>query len=269
LTRDDHGIGSGEHTVTELSVPSVEEALRNVLGIMEQAGFKVNQEVKVVVDERLSFMGYASRRSQSHVIVISGFAVKSSMLEGLLAHELSHIYRNITNHPSHREPLIASLARSFINSHNLDQDYEKEVLHQAMNHIQDLYADDIAFEVLKAYGGVTSPLEQLGEFFLGWIKEEPARGGARERDEWVNASILLNNCFAISNMERHKIKGTQIERARLSNNRFLNQITPSVVMRFDYFNKFMVGLKEDISEAEFGEQMREYLRNFFDIVRIV
>jgi len=245
---------------------SVEEALRNVLHMMEQAGFKINQEVKVVVDEKLPFMGYTSRQWQSHVIVVSGFALKSPILEGLLTHELSHVYRNITGHPSHSESLIASLMRLFIESHELDRDYEQEVLHQAINHIQDLYADDVAIKVLAAYNGMAPSLEQLGEFFLGWIKEEPAKSSARRRDQWVNASILLNNCFAVSNMERHEITEGQIEKAKVSNDRFLNRIKPGAAMRFSFFNRFMVGLKEDVSEAEFHEQMSEYLRDFLDLV---
>jgi len=244
---------------------NVEEALRNVLSMMEQAGFRIDQDVKVIVDKNLPFMGYTSRQWQRHVIVVSGFALDSPMLEGLLTHELSHVYRNITHHPSHSDPLITGLMRVFIDGHKLDRDYEQEILHQAINHIQDLYADDIAFRVLAGHDGTTR-LQQLGDFFLGWIKEEPATTGARRRDQWVNASMLLNNSFAVSNMERHKITERQIEEARLSNDRFLNRIKSSAAMRFSYFNRFMVGLEEDVSEAGFREQMKEYLRNFLNVV---
>ena len=245
---------------------SVEEPLRNVLSMMERAGFEINQDVRVVVDEKLAFMGYTSRRWQSHIIVVSGHAVKSPMLEGLLAHELSHVYRNTTGHPSHSESLIANLMRLFIESHNLDRDYEQEILHQVINHVQDLYADDIAIKVLAANRGTAPRVEQLGEFFLGWIKEEPARSGARRRDQWINASILLNNSFAVSNMERHKIAERLIEKAKMSNQRFLSRIKASAAGRFSYFNAFMVSLKEDISESEFREQMKEYLQSFLDVV---
>ncbi len=245
---------------------SVEEALRNVLDKMEQAGFEINQEVKVAVDEKLPFMGYTSRRWQTHLIVVSGFALKSPMLEGLLTHELSHVYRNITNHPSHSEPLIEDLMRLFIDDHKLDKKYEQGILHQVINHIQDLYADDVSIRVLTAHPTTAPDLQQLGEFFLGWIKENPSRSKAHRRDQWTNASILLNNCFAISNMERHGITESQIEKAKAINNRFLKQIKPNGAIWFEYFNKFMVGLKEDVSEDEFREQMREYLRNFLDVV---
>jgi len=244
---------------------NVEKALRNVLNMMEQAGFRINQNVKVIVNNKLPFMGYTSRQWQSHVIVVSGFAVESPMLEGLLTHELSHVYRTITNHPSHSEPLIASLMRVFINDHKLDRDYEQETLHQAINHIQDLYADDIAVRVLAAFHG-TPLLEQFGDFFLGWIKEEPATGGLRLRNRWVNASILLNNSFAISNMERHNMMEGRIEEAKLNNDRFLNRIKSSAAIQFSYFNRFMVDLEEDVSEVRFHEQMEEYLDNFLKVV---
>jgi hypothetical protein len=244
---------------------NIEEALRNVLDRMERAGFRIDQDVKVIVDRDLPFMGYTSRRWQSHLIVVSGFALDSPMLEGLLTHELSHVYRNITHHPSHSDLLIAGLMRLFIDTHRLGRDYNQEILHQAINHVQDLYADDIAIRVLATYHG-TPTLRQLGDFFLGWIKEEPATSGVRRRDQWVNASVLLNNSFAISNMERHRITESQIEKARLSNDRFLNRIKSSAAMQFSYFNKFMVGLEEDVSEAGLRELMKEYLGNFLNVV---
>lgn len=247
---------------------NVEEALRNVLNMMEQAGFRIDQNVKVIVDRELPFMGYASRRWGSHIIVVSGFALDSPMLEGLLAHELSHVYRNITHHPSHSDPIIAGLMRHFIDSHRLHRGYEQEILHQAINHVQDLYADDIAIRVLAAYDDNTR-LQQLGDFFLGWIKEEPATSGMSRKDQWINASILLNNSFAISNMERHNVAGGQIEEARLRNGRFLKRIRSSAAIRFDYFNRFMVSLKEDVSKARLREQLKEYLRNLLSLVDLI
>jgi hypothetical protein len=244
----------------------VEEALRRVLYMMEQAGFTINQEVKVFVDEKLPFMGYTSRQWRSHIIVVSGFAVKSPMLEGLLTHELSHVYRTITDHPSHSERLIGNLVLSFTDGHSLGRDYEQEILHQAINHIEDLYADDIVFRVLARDRDVAFPSEQFGEFFLGWIKEEPVRSRLHRRDQWINASILLNNSFAISNMERHRMAERWVEKARSINELLLNRVKPSAAIRFSYFNKFMVSLREEISENDFREEMTEYLQNLLALV---
>jgi hypothetical protein len=70
-------------------------------------------------------------------------------------------------------------------------------------------------------------------------------------------------------MERHKVAGGQIEKARLSNVRFLNRIRSSAAIRFDYFNRFMVSLKEDVSEAGLREQLKEYLRNLLSLVDMI
>jgi hypothetical protein len=67
-------------------------------------------------------------------------------------------------------------------------------------------------------------------------------------------------------MERHKVTEGQIEKARLSNVRFLNRIKSDAATQFNYFNRFMVDLEEDVSEAGLREQMKEYLRNFLNVV---
>ncbi len=243
----------------------VEEKLETVTDTMARAGFEIDQPVEVVVDENLPFMGYTSRHWQKHVIVVSGFAVKSPMLEGLLAHELSHVYRNVTNHPSHNEELLESVAVTFARLHDLSESYQSDMLHQAINHIQDLYADDIAIRVLTANQNKTAALDVLGEFFLGWIREEPVKSNSSRKDAWLNAGILLNNCFAVSNIQRRKVESFY-EKAESLNSRFLVKIDPRARRSFSYFNHFMVNLKERVADEEFRNQMNEYLERFWDVI---
>ena len=246
----------------------VAEKLRNVLDLMSRNGFEINQPVDLAVDENLPFMGYTSRRWQRHLIVVSGSAVGSPMLEGLLAHELSHVYRTLTNHPSHNEKIIAEAVGSLTQLQSLDEDYQAEVLHQAINHIQDLYADDIAVKVLMSEQDRAAVFEGLGEFFLDWIKEEPVNSGSRQKNAWANAGILLNNCFAVSNIQRRKVS-TVYEKAKSVNEKFLLRITPSAANNFRYFNRFMVNLKEDVSEQGFKEELQQYLGRFWDVVQTI
>jgi hypothetical protein len=233
--------------------------------MMKRAGFVIDQDVSVVVDEKLPFMGYTSRRAQSHTIVVSSFAASSEMLEGLLAHELSHVYRNITNHPSHNERIIAHLAGSFSNQHKLDADYQGEILHQVINHVQDLYADDISMKVLVNGESVLFDSKQLEEFFVEWIKEEPVKTSAARRDRWLNGAMMLSNCFALSNMQRHSIGDNKL-RAKSKSDTFLRRINPEAAEKFSYFNNFMVGLKEQVTDTEFIEEMEEYLERFFEVI---
>jgi hypothetical protein len=250
--------------VSSLSENSVNEALEDVLHMMAQAGLRIDQAVSVVVDEKLPFMGYTSRQGLNHTIVVSGLAVKSGMLKGLLAHELSHVYRNITGHPSHNERIIAHLASSFINNYRLDAGYQRQILHQVINHVQDLYADDITMKILSTDNGLFDP-KQLTEFFVEWIREEPVNTGINGRDRWVNAGIMLNNSFALSNMQRHNISDEN-QRAKMRNNTFLSRINSNAAKEFSYFNDFMVGLREQVTDSEFQREMREYLGRFFVVV---
>jgi len=243
----------------------VREKLEFVLEAMARSGYAIEQPVEIEVNERLPFMGYTSRHWQRHVIVVSGFAVKSPMLEGLLAHELSHVYRNLTNHPSHNEKIIGSVAAHFAQVHGLSEDYQRQILHQAVNHIQDLYADDIAVKVIQGNQRMRVTLEALGEFFLGWIKEEPEKSNPARKQAWLNAGILLNNCFAVSNIQRRNVEG-YLPKAEALSNKFLMKINPNVRALFGYFNRYMVNLKEQVTENEFRKQLRDYLDHLWETI---
>jgi len=94
------------------------------------------------------------------------------------------------------------------------------------------------------------------------------RSNDAERDNWTNASVLLNNCFAISNMQRHRIEDVD-KRAAVRNQRFLSRVNPEAARTFDYLNHLMVSLKEEIDEGEFREQLKRYLEEFFHAVELM
>src|SRR5713226_7745912 len=80
---------------------SVRKARQIAIDMMRKAGFDIGNKVKVVVDPQLPFMGYTMPQGGNFTIVVSGGAVGSGLLEGLLVHEMSHVYRIQTNHPTH------------------------------------------------------------------------------------------------------------------------------------------------------------------------
>lgn len=246
----------------------VREQLQVVLDAMARLGYVITQPVEVKVDEKLPFMGYTSRQWEKHVIVVSGFATQSLLLWGLLTHELSHVYRNLSNHPSHNEEILANATGSFTQVHGLSEDYQRQVLHQAINHIQDLYADDIAVRVIQSNPQMRAPLESLGEFFLGWIKDKPVKTNSKRKDSWLNAGILLNNCFAVSNIQRRGIK-SYAEKAQALNGKFLMKISPGARANFAYFNRFMVTLSEEVTGNEFRQQLDDYLERFWETVESI
>src|SRR5437762_14369346 len=84
----------------------VRMARQTAIEMMRKAGYDIGTKVKVVVDPQLPFMGYTMPQGGNFTIVVSGGAVGSGLLEGLLVHEMSHVYRIRTNHPSHNSQIL-------------------------------------------------------------------------------------------------------------------------------------------------------------------
>jgi hypothetical protein len=234
---------------------AVEKATRNALKMMKDAGFEISNKVKVVVDPKLPFMGYSAKRNGGGIIVISGMALKSGVLEGLLVHEMSHIYRISTNHPSHDHELLDRVGRLIIDKNHLTRTYQIKIIQQAVNNIQDLYADDLAFRVFSQ--SEAFPPDRALSFFIDWINDKLA-GSKRERDVWLNIGIMLDNCFALSDMIRHNVPDIN-NQAENKAEKFLTQTNERMKEEFTYFKDFMVNLRENITEKEFEEELTDYL----------
>jgi hypothetical protein len=237
------------------------EATRHALKLMKDAGFEIAHDVRVSVDPDLPFMGYSTKMGGKDLIVVAGKALESGMVEGLLIHEMCHIYRTDTHHPSHNHRLLDRVGFSIVHEGFLTEGYQIKVLREAINHVQDLYADDISFQVFSRSGVFT--LEQASDFFLSWIEEEPATPKDAET-VWMNVSTMLNNCFVLSNMERHHLlnaRGLAHEKGQ----RFLSQADKRMSEVFLHLQEFMVSLRENPTEKEFEEDLTNYLRTVMGI----
>jgi hypothetical protein len=224
--------------------------------MMRDSGFELSDKVEVLVDPKLPFMGYSSRRrGNGPVIVISGLALKSGLVEGLLVHEMCHVYRTEKKHPSHDSELLNRAGYRLIHEYQLTKDYQIKTIQQAVNHIQDLYADDIAFKVFKENELWTA--DQAFDFFLSWIQDTPV-SSKTTRARWLNLGVMLNNCFAISNMTRHKVKDVD-NKAENAVERFLSQTDDLMKKEFTYYKNFMINLKENTTEEQFEKDLTEYL----------
>ncbi len=243
---------------------TVNDSFRRALRMMSEAGYEVGENVSVVVDPDLPFMGYTFPSGGRFNIVVSGTAVDSGMLEGLLVHEMSHIYRMKSKHPSHAAEIINE-AIGGIAKRGFDRDYQLKILHDLVNHLEDLYADDVAF---KAFGkSEVFPVESAGKFFLSWLTPDPVVSANTTRDRWVNAAIMLRNSFAISNMARHGVPDLG-NRARGVNEKFLSGLPSGSSESFEYFHNLMVGLKEDVTENEFRGLLQQYLERFVTMAEV-
>jgi hypothetical protein len=239
------------------------DAVQKALRLMRDSGFEISGRVEVVVDADLPFMGYSTQRADGNVIVVAGRAVETGTIEGLLIHELCHIYRTEQNHPSHKRELLNRVGYHVLHEYELSKDYQVKTIQQAVNHIQDLYADDISFQVFRKTQVFTE--KQAHAFFLDWINDTPLKGKS-VKTRWLNVGTMLNNCFAFSNLTRHKIKDidNQVQKAV---ERFLSQTDEDMKEAHLYFKDFMTNLKEDVSEQQFENDLTEYLNKVIKLAR--
>lgn len=240
---------------------TVNDSFRKALRMMEEAGYAIGDNVSVVVDPDLPFMGYTFPSGGRFTIVASGAAVDSGMLEGLLVHEMSHIFRMKSGHPSHDAEIINE-AIGGIARRGFDRDYQLKILHDIVNSLEDLYADDVAFKVFGK--SRIFPVETMGKFFLSWLTPDQVVSGNAMRDRWVNAAVMLRNSFAISNMARNGVPDVG-DRARGLNERFLSGLPKSASKSFEYFRDVMLNLKENITGTKFRDLLTEYLDRFVEL----
>ena len=240
---------------------TVRKARQTAIEMMKKAGFDIGTKVKVVVDPKLLFMGYTMPQGGSFTIVVSGGAVGSGLLEGLLVHEMSHVYRIQTNHSSHNGQILEQ-AIGNLGKKTVLRDYQQKIAHDLLNDIQDLYADDISFKVLRNTPIMTS--DQMTRFLQDWVKDEPAKSRDPVMDGWINASIMTHNARAIAQMARHRVEDID-GRAEQANKRFLSQMSPLVSGHFEYFRNLLENLREDMTAEEYRKLLANYLRQFLEI----
>jgi hypothetical protein len=229
--------------------------------LMEKAGYPVGN-VAVVLDENLPYMGHTTEVDGMPVVVVSGMAFASGMAINLLVHELSHVYRTQSLHPSHDAKLIFSTL-SWVMHGKAVHAYQEEALFSINNHLQDLYADDIFFKIFDKDNAV----ESISEFFLDWVHEPIKKVKSRE-DSWINASSVLSAAFAQSNLYRHNVKDEEgkVEKAVAE---FLSQIDKRQAEKYEFFKNFMVKLPEKVTEKEYEKLLINYLSEFLKIANLV
>ncbi len=251
-----HRLGNGED-IEE----TVRKARQTAIEMMRKAGYDIGTKVKVVVDPKLPFMGYTMPQGGNFTIVVSGGAVGSGLLEGLLVHEMSHVYRIQTNHPSHNGQILEEAVDN-LGKKTILRDYQQKIVHDLLNDIQDLYADDISFKVLHNTPIMES--DQITRFLQDWVKDEPANSRDPVMDSWINASIMTHNARAIAQMARHRVEDIG-GRAEQANKRFLSQVSLRVSGRFEYYRNLLQNLREDMTAEQYRKLLADYLSQFLGV----
>lgn len=249
--------GSQGTRPTREELELVSKAREKSMRMMHDAGYDMGKDVDVVIDPKLPFMGYTVPQRGRFKIVVSGMSLQSGLLEGLLVHEMSHVYRIRTRHPSHNGPIM----QEAVDKLGKKEPYQEKILFDLLNDIQDLYADDISFQVIRKNGIIDDA--QATDFLQSWVKEEPAKTGDARQDNWMNASIMEHNARAVAQMQRHGIKDID-NRARLANQKFLAQIPAKMAKHYEYFEKLFAGLRQDLTIENYRVLLADLLKHFVE-----
>ena len=136
---------------------------------------------------RMPILGATQSANGRHTLFASLGATRSATLDGLLAHESGHMIRTETRHASHDPAVLRRMGATVrVPRAGLG------ALGEAFNHVQDIYADDLAF--------LTGFDDRAHEFFRVWIEGNSAR---RSPERWRNVSRSVTNGFALGNLRRH------------------------------------------------------------------
>ncbi len=248
-------------TTSNVTIERVAEARKNALERMKKAGYPLGDSIEVIIDPKLPFMGYTVPINGHYRTVVAGGAVGSGMLEGLLLHEMSHIYRMQNKHPSHNPKIIDEVIKS-LRKDAQSKEYQRKIVGNLVNNLEDLYADDISTKVMRE-SSLYKP-EVVSNFLQENIEDKPVQMRDVRKERWTNTAIMVDNARALGQMRRHRIEDTG-GKGESANSKFLAQVSPRIAEKYPYFFDLVVNLKEDLTEDGYRRLLTEYLNTFVQI----
>jgi hypothetical protein len=237
---------------------SLQEQLGWAMDRMARAGYRVRSQVRLLVDPHLESMGYVTEENGVQHIVIAEWALHDDMLGGLLFHELAHIYHAEKRSPSHMVKVTNAIITEFCRREGLNEK-ETEYLLEAFNHLQNVMADDIVFDVMQ-----DSEKLRAKTFFKGWLTHKPTGYPL------VDASALSRNAFAVASLKRRGLvddedRGDGELTAR--SNELARGLGRDALERYARIEEFLVSADIDWDEEKFHSKLVEYLDLLVGLLR--
>ena len=231
---------------------------RSVLAAMADMGHPVEAKVEFRFDPDLPIMGYSRPLPKGYRVVAGKGAMQDQLLLTLLAHELSHVQRMASDHASHSNAAIQA-AYDGIRLHGPQEPYHDEILHDAINNVQDLYADGIAFDVMQRMGAI--PRDGIGGFFLAWMKPHPEPARDARESRWRAAHAMLGNARALAQV---KAQGSrqQVREAKRINAELLAVLPSGIAKAQTWFQSFFDDLPPDPTAVAFADALADYVSRF-------
>ncbi|HEV8594180.1 MAG TPA: DUF5781 family protein [Thermoplasmata archaeon] len=169
------------------------ETWRDVVARYEGIGVRLQRPVSLVIEE-MPIMGATQSTSDGHRLHVSLRAVGSGMLDGLMAHEMGHMVLTERRHPSHTTD-VHRRAFETVEVPAGERRAFGAVARGAVNHVEDIYADDLAIEVIGRD-------RDIARFFSEWVRNSARPGDTRL--ETLGNGVTV--AFALGNMARHGIR---------------------------------------------------------------
>jgi len=237
---------------------STDESLQNTLDWamerMKQKGYEVKSKVSLNVEPSLAIMGYARKEGEVHRIMISGWALDSEMLGGLVLHELSHVYFAERDASSHDSAALEEVLEHMKERDGL-RGKETEFLIDAFNHLQNVLVDDIVFEVMEE-----KEKEMTKKFFAEWMTDKPSG------DPVTDAALLSRNAFAVASLKRRNLFEKDSE-MYYRNQSLLSALGSLSEQEFEWMEGFLEGAKSEWDRERFRVELENYFDRLISLMR--
>lgn len=233
---------------------SLESTLNWAMERMERKGYVVKSQVMISVDSKLAIMGYARKEGEGHRIVVSGWALDSEMLGGLVLHELAHVYFTERGAHSHDGEILEEVLEEMKEREGL-RAKETEYLIDAFNHLQNILVDDIVFDVMEE-----RELGAARRFFSEWVSDKPSG------DPVLDAALLCRNAFAIASLKRRGLFEPESDMYYRSKD-FLSVLGGDSQNDFEWTEGFLEGARSDWEEYEYRRSLSEYFERILSLMR--
>ncbi|MFB6266059.1 MAG: DUF5781 family protein [Halodesulfurarchaeum sp.] len=167
-----------------------------------ESGFDLAKPVEVRIKPDPNARTWTGHRHDAHVLSLSERAARSALAPELALHEFAHMRRAEEEHPSHTLDTEEALFLAFAG-----QQVERDVLphaYQIANHLRDLYADELTFEVTSG-GKLVSFIESELAAALADRPRDAPEAGYRLSGETDPGLTAVNAAFALALVDRHGI----------------------------------------------------------------
>ncbi|MCH2396588.1 MAG: DUF5781 family protein [Nitrososphaerales archaeon] len=236
----------------------LEESLDLAIKNMRNAGYELQNIVSIEIDPELQFMGYAKIDSNKSSIVVADWALDSDMLNGLILHELAHIYFTEINSPSHQSEIINEVMSHVVEQEGLNK-LEAKSLNEGFNHLQNIIVDDIVFQLMDN----ERERKLIQNFFVTWMSDEPTGNNL------IDASLLARNAFALASLKRRNFldESSQLSQLMISKNRqFLSFYKYANKEKYELFESFLIRFELN-NEGDFASVLIEYFELLMNLLR--